>query len=89
MALIAFSLFACGGGNSASGSISETFIALELESSDGDLSVENKVLYSIEGGEIVPSFRFGSNTFPIFISPEFGAPRAQSFKVLQNYRMAN
>ena len=80
LALIAFSLVACGGGNSASGSISETFIALELESSDGVLSVENKALYSIEGGEIVPTFRFGSNTFPIFISPEFGAPRAQSFE---------
>ena len=81
LALIAFSLVACGGGNSASGSISETFIALELESSDGVLSVENKALYSIEGGEIVPTFRFGSNTFPIFISPEFGAPRAQNYRM--------
>lgn len=78
LVLIAISFVACSGRNSASEIISETFIALELEASDGSLSSETKVLFSIEGGEIVPSFRLGSDASTVSISPEFGAPLGQS-----------
>ena len=74
--LMSLSFVACGGQNSSS---SETFIALELEASDGNLLIKNKMLYAIEGGEIIPTSRFGSSTSLILISPEFGAPSEQSF----------
>jgi len=70
---------ACGGRNSSSLTTPEVFVAVELRVSDGTLSEDNQLLYSIEDGEIVPSFRLGSIYSPMLVSPRFGAPRAESF----------
>lgn len=70
---------ACSGRNSSSRTTPEIFVAVELQVSNGTLSEDNQLLYSIVDGEIVPSFRLGSNYFPMLISPRFGAPRAESF----------
>lgn len=76
--LMAPNLSACSGRNQLSENISETFIAIELEASDSNLSIKNQMLYTIEGGEIIPSFRLGISDNLIIVYPEFGA-YTQSF----------
>jgi len=78
LVLVALSSVACGSGNRSTARILETFVALELDASDGNLSAGNNLLYSLDGEEIIPSFRLGTDS-SLIVSPSFGAPSAQSF----------
>ena len=57
VALLVTTATACVGGGQSSGN--ERFVALELKADDGRLIGGNVTFFTIEGDEIIPTFRLG------------------------------
>jgi len=78
-ALLVTTATACVGGGQSSGN--ERFVALELKEDDGRLIEGNVTFFTIEGDEIIPTFRLGpsADIDPIEIRSDFGSGDEDSY----------
>jgi len=79
VALLVTTATACVGGGQSSGN--ERFVALELKADDGRLIGGNVTFFTIEGDEIIPTFRLGpsDDIDPINIRSDFGSGDEDSY----------